>query len=127
MFWVSLSILCALPTLVSAKEIKVDYKDISYTVKQDTKKFFYQDKTLKKEYPLKACNKKQFEIFWAQYRINKNDLTSLNKVHNKEPLILKDDNKTSKVDPDGKFGTFLTQIPNQILAFEINEKMECKK
>jgi hypothetical protein len=109
------------------KNIQVDYKDLSFTVKQDSEKFMYQDKTLKKEYSIKPCNKSQFELFWSQYRIHKNDLTSLNKVDKKEALILKDDNKTSKINPDGKFGTFLTQIPNQIIAFEVNEKMKCKK
>lgn len=122
-----IALLSALPALLSAKEIKVDYKDLSYTVKQNSKKFTYESSNLKKEYSIESCNKDQFELFWSQYRIHRDDLTSLNKVHKKNALTLKEDQKTSKIDPDGKLGVFLTKVPDQIIAFEINEKMKCKK
>jgi hypothetical protein len=123
----TMAFIYAFTSLLSAKEIQVDYKDLSYTVKQNSKAFTYQDKTFKKEYDLKACNKKQFEIFWARYEVSKKDITSLNKVNKKESLTLTEDKHISHINPDAKLGAFLKKVPDHIMAFEINEKMECKK
>jgi len=120
------TLIFSISTHLSAKEIKVEYKDLSYTVKQDSKKFSFSNKRFKKEYLVNKCNKEQFELFWADYSINKKD--KLN-VENKKfkPLILTEEGTVLKLNPHSKFGKFLTQVPNKLVSFEINENMKCLK
>lgn len=115
-------------TDVVKKEVKVEYKKISYTLKQDSKRFTYKDKNSTKTYPLKDCNKAQFEIFWADYEINKDDISTLNKVKKITPLTYKEDQeKSKKINPHSKLGKFLTNVPEKLFAFDVNEKMKCQK
>lgn len=110
------------------KQVRVDYEKVSYTIKQDSKSFTYKDKTSTKTYKLKDCNKPQFEIFWANYEINKDDISTLNKVKNITPLTYKENKeKSKKINPHSKLGKFLTNVPEKLFAFDVNEKMKCKK
>ncbi len=113
--------------IASAKNIEVSYKDLSYSIKQDSKKIVYQNKNQKKEYLIKKCNKAQFDIFWSLYRVNKKDLSSLVKFQKKDSLILKENKKSSKINPYSKAGTFLRRMPAQIQAFDVHERTKCSK
>jgi len=111
----------------SAQEIKVKYKHLSYTVKQDSNKFVYEDSKITKEYLVKDCNKKQFEIFWSFYNSNKKDVSIFNKHFKEESMTLIENNKKEEINPNSKLGMYLQKVKTLVLSFEINEKKKCIK
>ncbi len=116
------------PSALFARDLKVDYQNLSYTIKHDKKKFVYTDKHKTKTYNIKDCNRSQFDLFWANFELNKEDISSLNKVKNIKPLsYMENKQKTKKINPHGKLGKFLQDVPKQVFAFDVNEKVKCAK
>lgn len=99
-----------------------------YNIDYSKKSFSYKDAYIKKEWPLKACNKKVFDKVESDFKASfKKRIETKTKKKYPDEISYQEDKKTTRIAQASPFGIFLTQFPNRIIYLMTEEEQACGK
>jgi hypothetical protein len=112
----------------SAWTVSVKATQFHYNIEYTPKVFFYQDAYIKKEWPVKACNKKVFDGVEKNFlSLFKKKIEIKSKKKHPDEIIYQDGKKSWRIVQASPFGIFLTQFPNRVISLMTAEEQACGK